>query len=446
MKRFYLFIVCLSSCCIINAQSQLVTGTNTAVKGKPIEFLPVAQKAPVIEVSQKAAETKPAALKDPKKLYQPYPAIDKINVFTTLSNRNFLVVSPLNGIDTVMMLAANEPHEINRTNLRGQIITGTILPNKGVETVIVPLPLIEYKMADNSIASDLRMVASTPVIGPMDLLDTNALANMDPMRAYGLPSSRLNLKGQDVRKGTYIAKRGSPTLLVPIPKDSIVLEPSDVISGKQNAAIEDNTTPQYVFANSNNATNKTEVADSNTPEYNFSNTGKAVTKAGSIEKAVPAATPAPVSNTYLRTVFYVSQDGKYSVAFTGSEFYITITNEGTLIDYGITTNGAVVNDYTRKVSKVGNINVERNYKGNLENIGDVHVTYTYDGKINRVGNLQIIYNRDGLMERIGNLFVEYNYNNTVDKIANYRIGYKHKQVIGIDDSDGLVVFKPSIQN
>jgi hypothetical protein len=454
MKRFCFFIVGLGFCCVANAQSQLVTGTNIAVKGKSIEFLPVTKKAPATEMLQKAAEKKTVDTKfvekvGTKNLYRPFPPIEKVNVFTTLSNVNHGLASPLNGIDTVIMQTANQSHGIVKTNFKGQTITGVLVPAKGKEILIVPaVPAPsekENKIADNAnaVASNLNMLAPLPaVIGPMDLLDTNAMINTDPMKAYGVPS-RLNLKAQDIKKGTYTATKGSPTLLIPIPKDSIIIEPSDVLTGKQNAAIDTNYTPAYTFVNSNNAnTNKAETNDNNTPEYNFSSTGKTAP----IEKAVPAAVPAPATNTYLRTTFYVSQEGKYSVAFTGTEFYVTITNEGKLVDYGITTNGAVINDYSRQVSKVGNISVVRNYKGNLDNIGDVHLAYTYDGKINRIGNLQITYNRDGLMERVGNIFVEYNYNNTVDKIANYRIGYKHRQVIGIDDSDGLVVFKPSIQN
>jgi hypothetical protein len=427
MKQGFLFMVCFVYCVMVKSQFQLINGSNTAGKGKPIEFLPVAKKVIVETAPPKEKINIIPAKTNSKVLHKPYPPIDKINAFTTLSNDRQVIISPLNSIDTAKIIVLNEIPNRVETNLRGQNITGLLLPQKGKEVLIQPAIPTEELSADKAPSFASNKMNSIPaIISPTSFLDTNAIANNDPMHTYGLPSGKLNLKSQNIKTGTYIAEKGVSKIMVPIPKDSIVIEPSAMVSGKQNVAID--STPEYSFSNNNTAIN------------NKNNEAERTA-------TVPVqSTIATTSGTYLRTTFYVSQEGKYAVAFTAPQFYITINNEGKLADYGITTNGVVVNDYTHKVSKVGNIAVTRNYKGDLESIDDVRLGYTYDGKINRIGNLQIIYNRDGLMERIGNIFVEYNYNNTVDKIANYRIGYKHRQVIGIDDSDGLVVFKPSIQN
>jgi len=554
MKQVYLFIVGLSFCASIHAQSQIITGTNVPVNGKPLIFTPVIKEEPVITVPEKVMDIKPAKVK-PAKLQWPYPSLESINVFTTLSSRPYYGITPQDGVDTFSLIPRVNSEKI-KTNLHGQLFaTGTLLPKKGQETILAPMVQADNTIADNGIELNGPPVISNPALtnpanyvpdnsntgtvinpgpginvngslssnlsnystpnpnipvytgantggstysnpnyylsnyslpagtenmngnlgapgagavpvggqqtlSPIDFADTAAMAP-DPIRTYGLPSSKLNLKSQDIKKGTFTAAKGSPKIFIPIPKDSIILEPSNAVIGKQNVSI-DSTPYQAPFSGNNNNSNpvrssSTPVNYTNNPgksnpvDYNTDNTKNTDNyDHNPVTASAPAylqnPSPVPVSTTYLRTTFYVSQEGKYSVAFTSTQFYVTISNEGKLADYGILSNGAVTNDYNRKVSMVGNVKVVRNFKGDLDSISDVHLTYTYDGKINKIGNLQILYNRDGLMQKVGEINVEYNYNNTVDKIANYRIGYKRRQVIGIDDSDGLVVYKPSIQN
>jgi|GEM_PF-2823818 len=564
MKQVYLFIVGLSFCASIHAQSQIITGTNVPVIGKPLIFTPVLKEEPVITVPEKVMEIKPVKV-TPAKLQWPYPSLERINVFTTLSSRPYYGITPLDVVDTFSLIPRVNSEKI-KTNLHGQLFaTGTLLPKKGQETILAPMVQADNTVADNGIELNGPPVISNPALtnpanyvpdnsttvavnnpgpginvngslssnlsnystptpnipvysgtktggstysnpnyyisnynvpgadntnynpvtqgsgpvltpgqqtlSPIDFADTAAMAP-DPMRSYGLPSSKLNLKAQDIKKGTFIAEKGSPKIFIPIPKDSIILEPSNAVIGKQNVAID--TTPEPTSAavkkndnidkktGTNSPVNKNSRESKKPGSYTF-NPGTTLTdnnftnetknSNNSYESPVDVSAPAylqnpspvPVSTTYLRTTFYVSQEGKYSVAFTSTQFYVTISNEGKLADYGILSNGAVTNDYDRKVSMVGNVRVVRNYKGDLDSINDVRLSYTYDGKINKIGNLQILYNRDGLMQKVGDINVDYNFNNTVDKIANYRIGYKRKQVIGIDDSDGLVVYKPSIQ-
>ena len=550
MKQVILFIVGVSFGASIYAQSQIITGTNVAGNGKPLIFTPVIKEEPVNVIPEKVIEAKPQKAVNPAKLQRPYPSLESINVFTTLSTKPYYGITPLDGIDTFSLIPRDYSEKI-KTNLHGQLFaTGTLLPKKGQETILAPMLQTDNTVAENGIELNGPPVISNPALtnpanyvpdnsnpvagnnpgpginvngslssnlsnystpnpnipvysgtnpgvstysnpnyylsnysvpgaentngnpgapgagvvpatgqqtlSPIDFADTAAMAP-DPMRTYGLPSSKLNLKSQDIKKGTFTAAKGAPKIFIPIPKDSIILEPSNAVTGKQNVSID--TTPYQAPASGNNAvrtsstpvTTTTNPGKSNPVDYNKDNTKNSDNyDHNAVTASAPAylqnPSPVPVSTTYLRTTFYVSQEGKYSVAFTSTQFYVTISNEGKLADYGILSNGAVTNDYNRKVSMVGNVKVVRNFKGDLDSISDVHLSYTYDGKINKIGNLQILYNRDGLMQKVGDINVEYNYNNTVDKIANYRIGYKRRQVIGIDDSDGLVVYKPSIQN
>lgn len=392
-KYFFLLLGCIIGIAA-DAQFQLINGTVTPDAKKSFLFLPNTQKdSSAIENVNKVY--KKHSTQNSKLLQQPYPAIEKINAITTLAVRNTAILTPQHWIDTVQQMVSSNPIN-NKSDLRAQNITGILSSTKGHATVIEPKPLTEYTLADNSIATNLSMNAAPAVVKPLDFIDTANNSNTNPLFQYTLPYATEAVKSQILKQGIYTATKGTAKTIIPIPTDSIIpveTELKDSINNKD-----------------------TVVA---TAQQNENYSGN------------------------FKPVFYVSQDGNFSVSFSTNLFYMNIDEMGKINNYYVIAAAKSISDFSKKETQVGNVHLTYNKKGFIDSIGGVALGYTYDGKVNKIGNMQISYNRYDFMEKFDNIDIQYNNNDTVTKIANYRVGYKHRQVIGIDDSDGLIVFKPN---
>jgi len=413
-SKSFLFIVTLFLFSFANAQSQMITGTLVPDKKKAVVFLPGNKKDTVPSAQNgSTAVTKPVAAEN--KIKTPLDVLD-----TTLINAN--------GGDMISKYSLPP----QKSSLRPQLITGTLIAKEGAAIAVVPVsedslmkqnmppPIVQDNplfppergetIKDSSIATTTS--PTTTVTGAKSVLDGLDTTNMVYDPSTHISSSTLALrpseyKHQMLPAGLLIPQKGEPVIIEPISKDSLEA---------LNRKLADTTTMQSSDANSSNDSyNNTSFPDSS-------------------------------AASSFKTNFYVHQNGKFSIRFTSEKFYLNISEEGKVIDFEILSNGKITSNANSKIVQVGNLKVKYNDDGSITSIADTRVAYTFDGKVNRVGNISISYNKEGLAEKVADMLIIYNSIKSVEKIADFRVGYDAKlMVIGIDDSNGLVVFKPEMK-
>ena len=345
------------------------------------------------------------------------------------------ISNPLDVLDTTLITATGSDAiskyglPAQRSALRPQLITGTLIAKQGAAIAVVPVseeslmkqnlmnvpenPLFppERLITKDSAATGSTTIANTAVglKSSLDGLDTTNMV-YDPSTHISSSTSRLRPSEyihQMLPAGALVAKKGEPLTFEPISKDSL-----DALNSK----LTDTTAMQSSDGlSSNDSYNNTAFPDSS------------------------------MASSF-KTNFFVNQNGKFSIRFTTEKFYLNISQAGKVIDFEILSNGKITSNESSKIVQVGNIKVKYNDDGSIASIADTRVAYTFDGRVNRVGNINISYTKEGFAEKVADMPIIYNNYKSVEKIADFRVGYDAKQmVIGIDDSNGLVVFKPVVK-
>lgn len=234
----------------------------------------------------------------------------------------------------------------------------------------------------------------------------------DPLRKYAAQNVKASYKSQ-VLSQEMIAQRKNPKILEPISIDSIARKMRE-------------DSMMAVMADSIRKMNE-EAMRSIEDERNAE---------------MAAALKDQSQNT--RYNFYLIKNGQFSVSFSNDKFYLNVNQRGKIVDFAILTNGSVTaGNLQNKVTQVGNAKIVYNYRGNIDSIAGIQVTYTYDGKVNKVGNSFITYNYEGVIEKVGEIPIIYNGNGTVFRFGNFSVAYNNQGVVaGIDDSNGLVIYRP----
>ena len=410
-------------------------------------------------------------------------SIDSLQVTAVQKNReqSKATISPLDLLDTTaIQYKPIEQDVVSKYGLPQQqadvkkpriLSSGIINPEPGKSVTIVPIsqdslnrkleseqnqfplfPPEREPQKDSTIATDsssLHTASPTggKVFNPLDALDTTKMVYDPSVRISESTLPPSQYKHQMIT-GIITPQKGEAVMVDPINKDTLIarnraLYGPDSVKTDENALITDdvNYDTRYNAHNSVKPAKKKRLED--TEEY-ATDDSNPDTKSGNMK--VMASSPGNTA-AGVKTNFIVSQFGKLTVKFATDKFYLTISQSGKVVDYDILTNGKVVTNANNKIVRVGNTRVTYNLDGSISSIADIPVTYTYDGKVNRVGDAIVSYTNDGIMEMITGIPIYYNANNCVQRISTYRVGYNSKQmVVGIDDSNGLVVFKPQVDN
>lgn len=449
--------------------AQMIKGTNISKKNKPLLFVPISKKDS-IEAAKKKAAFVP----------QLKPAIK--------------VKSVLQGLDTTIETNKENLKPV-KTNLKAQYLQGIINAKEG--NVVVFKPITEDSLK-KIVVKQQQVDIGIKVKNPLDVLDTTLIAavNNDVISKYSLPPEHNPLRAQSIT-GTLIAKPGESVKIVPALEESVqtnnqvrndfpLFPPernmsTDSVTGVRTDTVKsvldglDTTKMVYDPAMSISSapyppsTYRSQIITSGTfipnkgapvnvepirviPDSLKDDEGNTDTKSNNQYSDNSSIN----NNTYdsvdakadkVNTTFFVNQFGKFTIHLVTNKFYLNLSQSGRVIDFGILSNGKITSDINSRIIQVGNIKVNYNADGTIASIGGVNIAYTYDGRVNRIGEVNINYSINGAMEKVADMQISYNMNEAVEKIAAYRVGYNSKQmVIGIDDSNGLVVFKPVVNN
>ncbi|MDE3236043.1 MAG: hypothetical protein KGO81_08830 [Bacteroidota bacterium] len=417
---------------------------HTDLKSKQIYGLVEAEKKKGIVIAPEKQQETPVIKQEKTKV----PDI----ITAQIVNRDPPKMKPtVNIIDSSIYLK-NEPKKpgiIVHTELKGRNIYGTLLPDNKDGVLIVPImpaknfnslttiqpgkrndipaqpeekkevivqkaiakkvddPLAGYSTPDMNINGAVDKMRTSSITNP-DTVIAGQLYN-DPLDAYTTPPVKSNLKAVTLPGNTEIqSKKGTP----------VVIEPMAVTSAGQLPEQQKNR-------------------QDNMSSYTTPNAGDSVPASSNNKGMVSSVTPYS---------FYVTQSGKFSIVFTTADFTLMIGQDGKINKLDIRNNGVVISvALENKATQIGNISLSYNSKGWLDVIGNTPLSYTYDGKVNMVGNTNLSYNYEGNTDRVGNTFILYNGNDTVYKFGNYTVGYGNDgTVIGVDDNNGMVIFKPVI--
>lgn len=493
--RIVLFIVFSLPLAFVNAQSQMIKGTVKPISEKQgILFLPVAEKttAPekvivaekkIIVTEKMAAPTGNAvAIKikeSSRNVRAPFPDISRINLYTTtLVSKPDPSLNPLVSLDTMLITRKSNTESIPvKSNLLGQTIKGVVSSKPGVSTVFEPLVFVAKTAPAEGpvVSSHILNSLLTPVItvSPLDFLDTSAKRN-DFVSSYSTPPVINNLKAQTIN-GSVVAIPGAPQVIEPVAPDTLlaraqradelkkpVTELADIdyaeaakIAAQRQKA--DNpiveTTNTVIPVNNTASSPVATVKNKRSGNEAGSRLAKQNIKGNKNKELIPQA-PA-ISNTEIANKtnrdydtkynFFVNQYGKFSTRISSNYFYLNITQSGKLTDYAILADGqsAGSNNHT---TQLGKTKITFDKRGWIETIAGEELSYTYDGRVNKVGNIYINYDNEGKIIKVGNIDIYFNSNSTVDKFANFRVGYIRRRVIGIDDSNGLVIYRPVVED
>jgi hypothetical protein len=389
-----------------------------------------------------------------KNIFKPVPEDSIIKINHSVVPPGTKIKHPLDVLDTTKMITGGgdviSKYDLppQRSSLRPQLINGTVVAKEKGSVIIIPIPAdslmkqsAEPGMAmetnplfppEREIGKDTLIAVSTvekdvsiKTITQRSLLDglDTSDRKFDPAaQVYKYTLDPTLYKHQSLT-GVIDAKNGESKVFWPLRRDSLEAtnnNPTDSLAG---GVAKEGMNNSYIDPA------PLDTAVRINPDAAFSITH------------VPVVT----TDKSVKTNFFVNQTGRFSVRFITDQFYLNISQSGKVIDFDILSNGKIITNNNSKILQVGNIKVSYNTDGSVKTIGDFAIAYTYDGKVNRVDNLKISYNNEGNIEKVSDIPVQYIANGKVGKISTYRVGYNVKQmVIGIDDSEGLVVFKPEV--
>ncbi len=445
-------------------KEQLLTGVLEAKPGASASVLPIVISEPVIDNSRQTqvAVSKNSNTKkvftggsDPLNNYSLPPEATAEKAISAPGLGIIQIKSPLDAVDTNIMVVKEGdavskyslPPQV-QPKLKAQEVTGIIEAKLGAPTSVEPVAVASETMAQESFplfppqrdtlatldTSGVSTNKNATFRSPLDALDTTQMEYdaSSIITTYTTPS-QLNAKAQMV-KGVLVPVVGTPVVVEPLSPDSIARRDADTVK-IETPMPEKINSDLPVKNNADNVVNDVAVQNINSNVIADTTTAK-------MNVDAPFGTNASATDN-VKSNFYVAQNGKFSVRFSSSLFYLNVSQLGKVIDYEILSNGRITSNAKSKVVQVGNIKVDYNLDGTMASIAGVPVAYTYDGRVNRVGNVNINYTYGGAMDKVGNVSIFYNGNSTVERIATYRVGYNDKKmVVGIDDSNGLVVFKP----
>jgi len=393
--------------------------------------------------------------------------------------------SPLETLDTNLIIVKKENTPIIKSNLKAQSITGTLLPDsKGISVTPATVDLkIDSSIQQNT--SLINNVAASddlpPLTGettlPKTLLQPKTTIPVpetviDPTKFYTVPgndrNSALNngldnysndnnqlnsstvksdLKSQTITTGTLLPKSGQPITVQPITLDSIASIAA--ASNANNAVVVEPPPPvsTYSVPSNNPSNSRIKIVNDNIPTSKNNNLKKeADLPKIDITRNKNAYSAPSYSISGMKYNFYLSQNGKYVISFYTRDFYLNISQTGQLSDLSVVQSGKVSNASISRVSRVGNLSVNYNEKGQMNGINDVAIDYGGDGKVSRIGDIPITYTYDGLIDKVGDVKIFYNTNGSVYLIDHYKVSYNYDGVVtNIDDSKGLIIFKATIK-
>jgi len=393
--------------------------------------------------------------------------------------------SPLETLDTNLIIVKKENTPIIKSNLKAQSITGTLLPDsKGISVTPATVDLkIDSSIQQNT--SLINNVAASddlpPLTGettlPKTLLQPKTTIPVpetviDPTKFYTVPgndrNSALNngldnysndnnqlnsstvksdLKSQTITTGTLLPKSGQPITVQPITLDSIASIAA--ASNANNAVVVEPPPPvsTYSVPSNNPSNSRIKIVNDNIPASKNNNLKKeADLPKIDITRNKNAYSAPSYSISGMKYNFYLSQNGKYVISFYTRDFYLNISQTGQLSDLSVVQSGKVSNASISRVSRVGNLSVNYNEKGQMNGINDVAIDYGGDGKVSRIGDIPITYTYDGLIDKVGDVKIFYNTNGSVYLIDHYKVSYNYDGVVtNIDDSKGLIIFKATIK-
>lgn len=393
--------------------------------------------------------------------------------------------SPLETLDTNLIIVKKENTPIIKSNLKAQSITGTLLPDsKGISVTPATVDLkIDSSIQQNT--SLINNVAASddlpPLTGettlPKTLLQPKTTipvpeTAIDPTKFYTVPgndrNSALNngldnysndnnqlnnstvksdLKSQTITTGTLLPKSGQPITVQPITLDSIASIAA--ASNANNAVVVEPPPPvsTYSVPSNNPSNSRIKIVNDNIPASKNNNLKKeADLPKIDITRNKNAYSAPSYSISGMKYNFYLSQNGKYVISFYTRDFSLNISQTGQLSDLSVVQSGKVSNASISRVSRVGNLSVNYNEKGQMNGINDVAIDYGGDGKVSRIGDIPITYTYDGLIDKVGDVKIFYNTNGSVYLIDHYKVSYNYDGVVtNIDDSKGLIIFKATIK-
>ena len=373
-----------------------------------------------------------------------------------------IIKSPLDVLDTTRLLekgtdlVSRYGLPPQRSALRPQLISGTVVAKEKEPVIIVPVseeslllkqtaeqgaeanplfPPERSSAAKDSLvpaASIEKQIETKPAMkSVLDGLDTTS-NKYDPGAQVFTYTVAPKLYKHQLLSGVMDARSGDSKVFEPLNRDTLAAQNISAPDSLQLPGEKNGSNSNYIDPYLNQPPQIENRFDSSArinPDAAFSVTH------------VPVVT----TEKNVKTNFIVNQTGRFAVRFATDQFYLNISQTGKVIDFDIFSNGRIMSNNNSKILQVGNIKVSYNLDGSIKSIGDFTVGYTYDGKVNRVYDIRISYNNAGNMEKVADMPIQYTAANKVEKIATYRVGYNVKQmVIGIDDSEGLVVFKPEV--
>ena len=381
--------------------------------------------------------------------------------------------SPLETLDTNLIVSKKGNTEIVKTNLRSKKVAGTIIPDKKSIAIVPEEPKKDSLLQQQN---DVEAMNTNPITTASDELppltgeipktnfqskNVGSETTLDPTKFYSLPSNKnfgnldnsissennfnnnlpikTDLKSQTVTTGTLLPRSGQPIIVQPITLDSIA---AMAAASNANSAVQ--IEPPLVstdIVNKNPTNSRTKIVNNNSVFQKEISLQKIDLTRNKNSYSAPS-----YSISGMKYNFYLSQNGKYAISFYTRDFYLNISQNGQLSDLSVVQSGKVSNASISRVSRVGNLNVNYNEKGQMNAINDVAIDYSYDGKVSKIGDVPINYTYDGLIDKVGDVKIYYNTNGSVYIIDKFKVTYNYDGIVdNIDDSKGLIIYKPQIK-
>ena len=334
-------------------------------------------------------------------------------------------------VDTATLMARNKPKFVQDTNVyrpkliyQAKTINGTILPFKGINTVFLPYhedttnvlaPLPdEVKDAFNFPGSNNFTPTIPKGIGQLDDLQPidsvqNIIAQSPLGQLDDLPQTT-GSGGNNYNNDSYKFANNQlyqDTARVHTDKKGKTFSGSLVSKPGKSSLLQ----PEVVHKDTTTVV-KGAVIDGSSPYY-----------------LAPAGNP-----DELKVTFFVNQAGKYSVSIYNASYIINLTQFGYIQDYSFRPE--LKKDAT-------NSSIHKNQLGLVDNIAGTAIDYSESHTVTKVGNWVIKYTFDDMIKSIGIYNVYYNSNASLKKIDHYKVIYdQNKVAFGVEESSGLVIFKP----
>lgn len=144
----------------------------------------------------------------------------------------------------------------------------------------------------------------------------------------------------------------------------------------------------------------------------------------------------------------LNSNASMKIKFSYAGFYMYISQEGKVMDYGAISEEDVSFDFDGRIKSIGDKSIVYDFDGNVKSIGSISISYDFHNRIQSIDSTSFSYNFDDVISEIGKKSIRYDFNDRVIQIGATSISYDFfsDKIDHISNNDGFVIVEYELED